>query len=94
MGFQHPKSKIKIVRLLMEYHSNANNKFIDDYKTNISFEVKNETKIEYKKVFLGMFVWIAEKYHYVHTPLNTLTSGIVCPRMTEQIPFGKHCSPG
>ena len=35
----------------MGYHSNAGNKFLDHYKTNISFEGKNEPKIEYKKVF-------------------------------------------
>ena len=38
----------------MGYHSNADNKFIDDYKTNISFEGKNETKIEYKNVFASV----------------------------------------
>ena len=50
------------VCLLMRYHSNEDNEFVDDYKTNISFEGKKETKIECKTGFLGMFVWIATKY--------------------------------
>ena len=33
----------------MGYHLNMDNKFIDHYKTNISSEGKNETKIEYKR---------------------------------------------
>ena len=56
----------RLVRLLVgttnEQQTNANNKFMDDYKTSISFEGKNETEIEYKKGFLGMFVKIAAKY--------------------------------
>ena len=35
----------------MGYHLNADNKFTDDYKTDISFEGLNETIIEYKKIF-------------------------------------------
>ena len=35
------------VRLLMGYHSNADNKFMDDHKTDISFEGKNGSKKEY-----------------------------------------------
>ena len=42
---------------------------MEDYKTNIRFEGKNEIKIECTKGLLGMLVWIAAKYHYVHTPL-------------------------
>ena len=41
---------LDVVRLLMGYHSNADNKVIDDYKTNISVEGKHETKIGNKKV--------------------------------------------
>ena len=33
----------------MGYHLNVDNKLIDHYKTNISSEGKNETKIEYKR---------------------------------------------
>ena len=40
----------------MGYHSNANNKFMDDYKTNISSEGKNGRKKEYKEVFRHGFV--------------------------------------
>ena len=36
-----------VVRLLMGYHSNADNKFMDDYKTDISFEGRNGSKKEY-----------------------------------------------
>ena len=35
------------VRILMGYHSNADNKFMDDHKTDISFEGKNGSKKEY-----------------------------------------------
>ena len=31
----------------MGYHSNADNKFMDDHKTDISFEGKNGSKKEY-----------------------------------------------
>ena len=41
------KYELRIVRLLMGYHSNADNKFMDDYKTDISFEGKNGSKKEY-----------------------------------------------
>ena len=39
--------KTSFVRLLMGYHSNADNKFMDDHKTDISFEGKNGSKKEY-----------------------------------------------
>ena len=45
--------KNAIVRLLMGSHSNADNKFKDDYKTNISFGGKNESKKRIQKR-LGM----------------------------------------
>ena len=36
-----------VVHLLKGYHSNADNKFMDDHKTDISFEGKNGSKKEY-----------------------------------------------
>ena len=38
---------IDVVCLLMGYHSNADNKFMDDYMTDISFEGKNGSEKEY-----------------------------------------------
>ena len=35
----------------MGYHSNEDNKFMDDYQTDISFEGKNGNTREYKEVF-------------------------------------------
>ena len=45
------KLQPKCVHLLMGHHSNVDNKFMDDYKTNISFKGKNGSKKEYKEVF-------------------------------------------
>ena len=51
LGIKFHKWLLDFVRLLMGYHSNADNKFMDDYKTKISFEGKNGSKKEYKEVF-------------------------------------------
>ena len=40
----------------MGYHSNADNKFMDDYKTDISFEGKNGSKKNTKRFFRHVFV--------------------------------------
>ena len=94
------------VHLLMGYHLNVDNKFIDDFKTSMSFEGKNGTKIEYKKVFRQVCLdscTIKNTTTYIHHQVRSLVESyfllrtlvyFVCVHLTEQIPFGKHCSPG
>ena len=59
----------------MGYHSNADNKFMDDYKTDIGFEEREQKRI--LRGFLGMSLWIAAKYTQIHHSLNILNSRVL-----------------
>ena len=73
--FSSSATQTNVVRLLIGYHSNANNKFMDDYKTNISFEGKNRRK-ENTKRFYRHAVVDSCKMHS-NTSLNILNSRVV-----------------
>ena len=73
--FSSSATQTNVVRLLIGYHSNADNKVMDDYKTNISFEGKNRSKREYKEVFRHVFV-DSRKIHS-NTSLNIFNSRVV-----------------
>ena len=73
--FSSSATQTKVVRLLIGYHSNADNKFMDDYKASISFEGKNRRKENTKRFFRHVFVDSC-KIHS-NTSLNILNSRVV-----------------
>ena len=59
----------------MGYHSDADNKFMVDYKTNISFEGKDRSKKNTERFFRHVFVDSCKIYS--NTSLNMLNIPVV-----------------
>ena len=72
---------MRVVCLLSGYHSNADNKFIDD--NHIISSGKNETKIEYKMVFRNVCLdscKIQNTTMFVHHKIHFLVESYFLPR--------------